>query len=88
MQPKVLDLMLKGGPQALLLPPAGTPVQNSTADLFGIMNVLDPGTYPDEDAFLERFGRGMPTPEQVADLQVRVFLRLPSFRRSVRPCSL
>ena len=46
-------------------------MQNSTADLFGIMNVLDPAKYPDEDDFLERFGRGMPTPEQVADLQVR-----------------
>ena len=53
-------------------------MQNSTADLFGIMNVLDPGRYPDEEEFLERFGKGMPTPEQVADLQVRARCGVPS----------
>ena len=51
---------------------AGTPVQNSMEELFGILNVLDPEKYDDEDEFLERFGRGMPTLEQVQDLQVRV----------------
>ena len=39
-------------------------------ELFGIMNVLDPDKYADEDDFLARFGKGMPTPEQVQDLQV------------------
>ena len=49
---------------------AGTPVQNSMEELFGIMNVLDPAIWDDEDEFLERFGKGMPTPEQVQELQV------------------
>lgn len=48
----------------------GTPVQNSMEELFGILNVLDPNKYDDEDEFLERFGKGMPTLEQVQDLQV------------------
>ena len=47
-------------------------MQNSMEELFGILNVLDPEKYDDEDEFLERFGRGMPTLEQVQDLQVRV----------------
>lgn len=47
-------------------------MQNSMEELFGILNVLDPENYDDEDEFLERFGRGMPTLEQVQDLQVRV----------------
>ena len=40
------------------------------ADLFGIMNILDPGTYDDEDDFFERFGREMPTADQIIALQV------------------
>ncbi len=46
-------------------------MQNSMEELFGILNVLDPEQYDDEDDFLERFGKGMPTLEQVQDLQVR-----------------
>ncbi len=34
------------------------------------MNVLDPATWDDEEDFLERFGKGMPTAEQVQELQV------------------
>ena len=49
---------------------AGTPVQNSMEELFGIMNVLDDDKYSDEADFLARFGKGMPTPKQVQDLQV------------------
>ena len=45
-------------------------MQNSMEELFGIVNVLDPNKYDDEDEFLERFGKGMPTLEQVQDLQV------------------
>lgn len=45
-------------------------MQNNMEDLFGILNVLDPENFDDEDDFYERFGKGMPTPEQVQDLQV------------------
>ncbi|CAK0786707.1 hypothetical protein CVIRNUC_009921 [Coccomyxa viridis] len=57
-----MDVMWK-----LLL--TGTPVQNSMEELFGIMNVLDADKYSDEADFLARFGKGMPTPQQVQDLQ-------------------
>jgi hypothetical protein len=40
------------------------------ADLFGIMNILDPGAYDDQEAFFGRYGREMPTAEQVLALQV------------------
>ena len=46
-------------------------MQNSMGELFGIMNVLNPDEYGDEEEFLERFGKDMPTPEQVQALQVR-----------------
>lgn len=46
-------------------------MQNSMGELFGIMNVLNPDEYDDEEEFLERFGKDMPTPEQVQALQVR-----------------
>jgi hypothetical protein len=39
-------------------------------DLFGILNVLDPENFDDEEEFFERFGKSMPTLEQVQDLQV------------------
>ena len=57
---------------------AGTPVQNSMDELFGIMNVLDADKYSDEADFLARFGKGMPTPEQVQDLQVMPSAALPA----------
>ena len=53
---------------------AGTPVQNSMADLFGIMNILDPHTYDDQEEFFELYGREMPTAEQVLALQVGALL--------------
>lgn len=49
----------------------GTPVQNNVRELFGILNLLDPEQYDDEDDFLDRFGRSTDkmSPEQVVDLQ-------------------
>lgn len=52
-------------------------MQNSMGELFGIMNVLDPEKWDDEDDFLARFGKEMPTAEQVQDLQVSLFRYLP-----------
>jgi len=49
----------------------GTPVQNNMRELFGLLNLLDPRAYPNEETFLERFGddrTGM-TPQQVKALQ-------------------
>ncbi|KAL4858846.1 Chromodomain-helicase-DNA-binding protein 6 [Chlorella vulgaris] len=49
----------------------GTPVQNNMRELFGLLNLLDPGTMADESEFLERYGderTGM-TPDQVRALQ-------------------
>lgn len=53
---------------------SGTPVQNNMKELFGLMNLLDPETYDDQDEFLENFGddtngRSSITPEQVRALQ-------------------
>ena len=50
----------------------GTPVQNNMRELYGLMNLLDPYTYGNENEFLERFGderTGM-SPEQVRELQL------------------
>lgn len=49
----------------------GTPVQNNVKELFGLLNLLDPKQYSDEDEFLNRFGRSADkmTPSQVHDLQ-------------------
>ena len=46
-------------------------MQNSMGELFGIMNVLNPDEYGNEEEFLDRFGKEMPTPVQVQALQVR-----------------
>ncbi|KAL4423047.1 hypothetical protein ABPG77_002081 [Micractinium sp. CCAP 211/92] len=49
----------------------GTPVQNNMRELFGILNLLDPQRFGDEEEFLEEFGdesAGM-MPEQVKALQ-------------------
>lgn len=64
------DWPLAGAHQLWNMLDSGTPVQNSMEELFGILNVLDPNKYDDEEEFLERFGKGMPTLEQVQDLQV------------------
>ena len=34
----------------------GTPVQNSTAELFSLLNLLDPARFGDADDFEERYG--------------------------------
>lgn len=41
---------------AWLLALTGTPVQNNLRELFGLLNLLDPGTHGDEGEFLARFG--------------------------------
>lgn len=46
----------------------GTPIQNSTAELFSLLNLLDPVQFGDLDDFGERFG-DMKRAEQVADLR-------------------
>lgn len=46
----------------------GTPIQNSTAELFSLLNLLDPVRFSDLDAFSERFGE-MKRAEQVEDLR-------------------
>ena len=53
---------------------SGTPVQNNMRELFGLLNLLDPEKYDDEDGFLATFGddtngKGSITPEQVKSLQ-------------------
>ncbi len=44
------------------------------AELYGIMSMLDPSEFGDEDEFLERYGGGrlnpMPSPDQIQALQV------------------
>ena len=49
----------------------GTPVQNNVKELFGILNLLDPEQFPDEDEFLDMYGRSTDkmTPQQVVKLQ-------------------
>ena len=46
----------------------GTPVQNSTAELFSLLNLLDPARFGDAEDFEERYG-DMRSAEQVAELQ-------------------
>lgn len=52
----------------------GTPVQNNLRELWGIMSLLDPAQYGDEEEFYHNFGgrlRGPdPTADQVRDVQV------------------
>ena len=43
----------------------GTPVQNCTAELFSLLNLLDPSKFADADEFAARFG-DVTTPEQAA----------------------
>jgi len=58
-------------PWRLLL--TGTPIQNNVNELYSILSVLDPDGFPPSDdgeaAFLEEYGGGEPTPEQIARLQ-------------------
>ena len=55
-----------GAQQLALL--TGTPVQNSTAELFSLLNLLDPARFGDAEDFEERYGR-VTDAEQVAELQ-------------------
>lgn len=48
----------------------GTPIQNNMSELFSIMNLVDEEKFPKLEEFLTRFGDPVPTPEQLADLQV------------------
>ena len=54
---------------------AGTPVQNNLGELFGLLNLLDPDRWDDEDDFFELFGgrvgHAKSTPEQIFALRVR-----------------
>ena len=45
-------------------------MQNSMADLFGVMNILDPATYNSQEDFFRLYGWKVPTAEQVLALQV------------------
>jgi SNF2-related domain len=60
---------------SFLLLLTGTPIQNSMAELYSIMNLVRPEVYNNLAQFLERFGdppKVMPSPEQLQDLQVCV----------------
>ncbi|KAL1499104.1 hypothetical protein AB1Y20_013617 [Prymnesium parvum] len=46
----------------------GTPIQNSTAELFSLLSLLNPHKFSDADAFAERFG-DMKSGAQVGELQ-------------------
>ncbi|MEW5298254.1 MAG: hypothetical protein WDW36_001399 [Sanguina aurantia] len=49
----------------------GTPIQNNMAELFSMMNMLNPQSYPHLEGFTKRFGGGgaVPTVEQIRSLQ-------------------
>jgi len=62
---------IAGIPCQWILLLTGTPVQNNVKELFGLLNLLDPDQYDDEEEFLDRFGRSTDkmTPTQVRDIQ-------------------
>jgi chromodomain-helicase-DNA-binding protein 7 len=49
----------------------GTPLQNNTAELFSLLNFIEPAKFPDAEKFAERFGH-IQTQEQVEALQRRI----------------
>ena len=49
----------------------GTPLQNNTAELFSLLNFIEPAKFPDADKFAARFG-DIQTQEQVEALQKRI----------------
>ena len=49
----------------------GTPLQNNTAELWSLLNFIEPAKFPDIDKFLQRFGN-IQTQEQVEALQRRL----------------
>jgi superfamily II DNA or RNA helicase len=49
----------------------GTPLQNNTAELFSLLNFIEPAKFPDAEKFAQRFGV-IQTQEQVEGLQRRI----------------
>ncbi len=49
----------------------GTPLQNNTAELFSLLNFIEPAKFPDAEKFADRFG-DITTQEQVEALQRRI----------------
>jgi superfamily II DNA or RNA helicase len=49
----------------------GTPLQNNTAELFSLLNFIEPAKFPDAEKFNQRFGV-IQTQEQVEALQRRI----------------
>ncbi len=49
----------------------GTPLQNNTAELWSLLNFIEPAKFPDAEKFLSRFGN-IQTQEQVETLQQRI----------------
>ena len=48
----------------------GTPLQNNTAELWSLLNFIEPAKFPDAEKFAARFG-SIQTQEQVENLQRR-----------------
>lgn len=49
----------------------GTPLQNNTAELWSLLNFIEPAKFPDAEKFAERFG-SIVTQEQIEALQRRI----------------
>ena len=49
----------------------GTPLQNNTAELWSLLNFIEPAKFPDADKFSDRYGK-IATQEQVTSLQRRI----------------
>jgi len=49
----------------------GTPLQNNTAELWSLLNFIEPAKFPDAEKFAARYGK-MQTQEQVESLQRRI----------------
>ena len=49
----------------------GTPLQNNVGELWTMLNLLDPTSFPSSDAFLEQYG-DMTSADQVAGLTERL----------------
>jgi len=49
----------------------GTPLQNNTAELWSLLNFIEPSKFPDAESFTKRYGT-ITTQEQVEGLQRRI----------------
>jgi chromodomain-helicase-DNA-binding protein 7 len=49
----------------------GTPLQNNTAELWSLLNFIEPSRFPDAEKFAERYG-DIKTQEQIESLQRRI----------------